>query len=71
MENPSEGKLTAVEGRKQESCAVTCGGGGPVVVCHWEVKFSSAGRLVETRVISRSVSCEHKRAPLIQVHVFV
>lgn len=39
MEDPSEGKLAAVEGRKQASCMATRGRGGPEVACCWEVKL--------------------------------
>lgn len=34
MENPSEGKLTAVEGREQASSTVTWGGGGLEAACY-------------------------------------
>lgn len=64
MENPSKGKLTAVEE------AINCNSGRwwsrggilPGVEVGWQV---------ESRVTGRGVCLEHKRAPLTQVRIFL
>lgn len=64
MENPSEGKLTAVE-----DASKLCSNSGRWWSRGGILPGVEVGQQVETTVTGRSVSLEHKKAPLTQICV--